>query len=748
MPYVIILLLVCLCFSNPVPAQKSNYIATDVCVVGGGSAGIGAALAASRAGAEVVLVEKTGKIGGTSTQSYVNNWEPGPGCSYSYEIFRRMSQKPGYIGVARNQHVHTSEEPYQLWLIDSTLNYNNTLRRFEGERLPFDIDEFNKVTQQMLDETGRCKLLLNTSFTKAQVKGNRIESIEAISASGVRLVVVAKIYIDCTGIAALCRNIGCKMMVGAEPQSQFEEPSAPDVANRKVNAISLCYQIKPSPDTNYTNPNNPQDFDYSAAAWVTGPVGREHKLTINPYGIIEGEEFLNQPYDSIYSQARKIIDKHWAKIRTYPPFRKYVFDSYAPELGIRESYRVKCEYILTQNDLLKGLSQQTHHDVITLADHPMDVHGKNTILKEIKEAYGVPYRCLIPKGWCNLLVAGKCAGFSHIAASSCRLSRTMMSLGHAAGFAASIAAREGLLVLDVPTERIQAEMNLKLRSKTDKDADPQLIYKTIGILKHNFLCCDNGNDSIFQISESGKIEWAYPAPNCQDVSYLHNGNILFSYHHGDEGRGGVIEVTKDKKIVFQYEVDGEVHTCQRLANGNTLVGINKNATIVEVDKQNKIRKTISLKTERCGHDAIRMARKLPNGNYLVCQEGDHLVAEYNNDGKLLKTFSSPGKCFEAIRLKNGNTLISDGSNCSVRELDTSGNMVWQITKDDFPEIKMNWLAGIKALPNGNILVCNWLGHGKYGEGIPAFEVSKNKKIVFYYMDNVCTKSISNISLIN
>jgi len=57
---------------------------------------------------------------------------------------------------------------------------------------------------------------------------------------------------------------------------------------------------------------------------------------------------------------------------------------------------------------------------------------------------------------------------------------------------------------------------------------------------------------------------------------------------------------------------------------------------------------------------------------------------------------------------------------------------------------MNWLTGIAELPNGNLIVCNWLGDGLYGEGIPMFEVTNDKKIVWYYTDNVRTKSISNI----
>ena len=76
------------------------------------------------------------------------------------------------------------------------------------------------------------------------------------------------------------------------------------------------------------------------------------------------------------------------------------------------------------------------------------------------------------EGFDNLLVAGRGAGFSHIAASSCRLSRTMMSLGHAAGIAAWICASEDRAVWDVPIHRVQAEKDLKLRPKDDFSADP------------------------------------------------------------------------------------------------------------------------------------------------------------------------------------------------------------------------------------------------------------------------------------
>ena len=97
-------------------------------------------------------------------------------------------------------------------------------------------------------------------------------------------------------------------------------------------------------------------------------------------------------------------------------------------------------------------SGQTHGDMVAIADHPLDIHGGSHGLKEIAEPYGIPFRCLIPKGKRNLLVACRGAGFSHIAASSCRLSRTVMALGHAAGLAAARAVSSAIDVrsIDIP----------------------------------------------------------------------------------------------------------------------------------------------------------------------------------------------------------------------------------------------------------------------------------------------------------
>ena len=98
-------------------------------------------------------------------------------------------------------------------------------------------------------------------------------------------------------------------------------------------------------------------------------------------------------------------------------------------LGVRESRRIVAEYVLTEHDLRAGLSGQDHPDIVCIADHAMDTHGSHgRPCGELREPYGVPFRCLVPRGFSNLLVACRGAGFSALAAS--RELRTALAEQH------------------------------------------------------------------------------------------------------------------------------------------------------------------------------------------------------------------------------------------------------------------------------------------------------------------------------
>jgi hypothetical protein len=264
---------------------------------------------------------------------------------------------------------------------------------------------------------------------------------------------LADYYIDATGDGTVCLAAGCSIMMGQEPRSRFDEPHAPPEATSRLNGVSLIYRV-----TSLATPAiESLPSDVPEKCWWTNqfPVAAINHypngdLNVNMLPTMDGAEFLRLGYQRSMTECQRRVRAHWHHLqKNYAEFRAFRLSWIAPALGIRESRRVVGEYVLTEHDLLAGISRQDHDDVICLADHPMDTHGSHARgIGELPEPYGVPYRCLIPQGKRNLLIACRAASFSSIAASSCRLSRTMMQLGQAAGTAVAMAKE---LQVDLPT---------------------------------------------------------------------------------------------------------------------------------------------------------------------------------------------------------------------------------------------------------------------------------------------------------
>ncbi|MFP4250858.1 MAG: FAD-dependent oxidoreductase, partial [Armatimonadota bacterium] len=170
---------------------------------------------------------------------------------------------------------------------------------------------------------------------------------------------------------------------------------------------------------------------------------------------------------------RRRVLAHWHYVQSeFPEFRGFRLTWIAPEVGLREERRVIGEHVLTEHDLLAGLSSQRHPDIIAIADHAMDLHGEGGGCRELTEPYGVPFRCLVAKGMRNVLVASRASSFSSIAASSCRLSRTMMQLGQAAGTAAAMGVQRGTDAREVSPDDLRealSEQHVQLEWPTPKE---------------------------------------------------------------------------------------------------------------------------------------------------------------------------------------------------------------------------------------------------------------------------------------
>jgi len=262
-----------------------------------------------------------------------------------------------------------------------------------------------------------------------------------------------------------------------------------------------------------------------------------------------------------------------------------------------------------------------------------------------------------------------------------------------------------------------------------------------------FVCADYSQGKVFVISGDNKVEWEYPADECNDVWVLPNGNLLFNTGHG------VKEVTRAKNIVFSYESESGIYACQRLANGNTFIGECNSGRLLEVDPDGKIVKTVRLLPDSVdgGHSFMRNARKLDNGNYLVAHYGLDKVCEYDSVGKLVWEIMIKGGPHSVIRRKNGHTLIACSDHNGeprVVEVDKAKTIVWQLSENELPGIKLKFMTGMQCLPNGNLVLTNWVGHRPSGDNTHAFEITREKKVIWKLDDQPFLKTISSIQIID
>ncbi len=463
---------------------KPDPIRCELAVIGGGSGGFGAALAAARLGVDVVLVERSDRLGGNSVRGGVNIWEPGlGGTGFPFEIYRRLKREPKAVGIySMARHMSTfnpAREAYPFpggeTVIDPARSYLDSLQRHalansQLHGVVFEPEAMAKTMLAMLEETGHCRVLFRTEFKRVTMSAGRVQSvtIQKVRLADGRPIIesrtlTADFFVDATGDGLVCEDAGCTMMTGQESRAQFDEPGAPDAPTPRVNGVSLLYRVTPVA-TPAVEPL-PEGIAPECCWSKTFPVAQINHypngdLNVNMLPTMEGVEFMKLGWVDARTECERRVHAHWHDLQTRcVEFRGFRLDSIAPVLGVRETKRVVGNYVLTQHELDAGISGQKHADIICLADHPCDTHGgHNKGIKPLREPYGVPYRCLIPKGTRNLLITCRAASFSSIAASSCRLSRTMMQLGQAAGTAVALAKELKVELPDVPAERLRESL--------------------------------------------------------------------------------------------------------------------------------------------------------------------------------------------------------------------------------------------------------------------------------------------------
>jgi hypothetical protein len=255
-------------------------------------------------------------------------------------------------------------------------------------------------------------------------------------------------------------------------------------------------------------------------------------------------------------------------------------------------------------------------------------------------------------------------------------------------------------------------------------------------ITHSFLIC--GNKTVL-LNEKSEILWQTKGYG-RDGFVLENGNILVSVANVAK------EISRDGKLVWSYRLskgNKELGTCVRLENGNTLVverGVKPQ--LLEVGADGKIEVQVPLQPEtNNAHMQTRMARKLPNGNYIVPHLLAFAVKEYQPDGKVVRTIKTDlpelgGRKqrnwpFTAIHLKGGNLLVNLTNGNKTVEFDRNGQVFWRVNNSDVGGRFADPCGG-QRLTNGNTVICSY--GQKKGDMPKIFEVTKDKKVVWEYFN--------------
>ncbi|UDQ96465.1 hypothetical protein AAEX28_05220 [Lentisphaerota bacterium WC36G] len=269
--------------------------------------------------------------------------------------------------------------------------------------------------------------------------------------------------------------------------------------------------------------------------------------------------------------------------------------------------------------------------------------------------------------------------------------------------------------------------------------------KILGKNNHKYILA-TGQHKTLILNKLGDIVWAVKTGNTSDVWMLKNGNVLIA-------DGEVKEVNlKTGEIIFNYKAKmdkgGGVYSCQRLENGNTLIGENSTSRILEVDSSGKIIFELAIIPRKIGdHLNLRMVRKTKAGNYLVSLGKHKLYREYDATGKILweKKIKNP-IAFSIIKLSNDNYLT--GQINDIIEYDKHGKEIWKFSPKDIPQVKLGKICGINVLKNGNIVVGFYRSNiSKNGAGL--IEITRDKRLVWRYVDiNIPNKNMMSVQVLN
>jgi len=413
----------------PVPARQAEVVAdVDVCVAGGGPAGLGAALAAARRGATVCLLERHPFLGGNFTAASV-----GTICGLY------VAEGDGFDYVTRGIAVEVDEAL-------KASGAGNGPVPFKGTAVLLYVPwAAKRLFDHLVTEEARISLLLHALVSDVVVDGDRLEAVVVATKRGPQAV-RARAFVDATGDADLVVHAGAPWTIGVPGARQFasmqfvmQHVDVGAVLAAGPNALTeavAAHGAHLSRDSGALLPTFRPGEVIGAMTRVRGPDGGPLDVTDlaqATYGELEGRRLAEE--------AAAFLVEH------LPGFAEAFLADTAPTLGVRETRRAVGRYVLSGADVA-GLAR--FDDAVAAGAWPQEYHvsGRSTEYVSLPPGgfYQVPLSSLRPQDLENLFVAGRCISADHDALASTRVMAPSMALVHAAGLAAALAAQDALTV--------------------------------------------------------------------------------------------------------------------------------------------------------------------------------------------------------------------------------------------------------------------------------------------------------------
>lgn len=432
----------------------------DVLVVGAGPAGLGASVAAARAGARVLVIEANGCVGGAATAGMVGPFMTSFDARNEKMVIRGMFEELVERMMRLGGAIHPKEVPgSHPWSGFYKIGHANV-----G---PFDREAMKLVASDMIVESG-AELLLHTQFIEPVMENGRVMGAVIANKNGMSWV-NAKVVVDCTGDADVAARAGVGFELGNEEDGNIQPATLffriYNVDTKKLYAHIMEHQdeIKPfyGPLSWLIREKKEEwgDTPRAEICMFEGPAEGEYRLNVTRILNVDGTDAENLTRAELAGlhQAHKVF--HFLK-KFAPGFENARFMHTADTIGIRETRHIHGKYKLTKADVLACRVQD---DAIAVTATCMDTHNKNDAggtfyTHENGPYFGVPYGCLLPEGVSGLLVAGRALSADAVAASATRMIPCCVVFGQAAGIAAAMAVEKGIDPAGVDVRKLREEL--------------------------------------------------------------------------------------------------------------------------------------------------------------------------------------------------------------------------------------------------------------------------------------------------